>query len=349
MTGTFDDDDYFLLDKYFLQVLAGVTNAQVVVDPEGRLRPPDSGSQRRQVRVPFDLTAADVGADVILLTPAPEALALAVETPAGDEIRAGTAQGTPAVDYVEGESMTYYRLSLPATLADGAEAHAGRWHAIVELDTKSVAAHRDRLEERADEFEEAGDEDGLERVRRERRALDSVGIRYAVAVQARSSLRLDATVTQEHREPGAELTVRARLTEADIPLSRRAAVRARVESPEGTGRTLRLQETEESVYEASLTAGTAGVYRIRVLAEGETLGGERFEREHLLSAAVWAGGNDPVRPPTGRAPGRGSTDQLADLLLCLVREGSLEEYLDENDIPPGEVEACLEKVTRRDR
>lgn len=349
MTGTFDSDDYFLLDKYFLQVLAGVTNAQVVADPEGHLRPPDSGDQRRQIRIPFDLTAADVGADVILLTPAPETLSLAVETPTGDEIRVGTAQGTPGIDYVEGGTMNYYRFSLPAVLPDGAEAHAGRWHAIVELDTKAVAAHRDRLEERADEFEEAGDDDGFERVRRELRTLDALGIRYDVAVQARSDLRLDATVTQEHREPGSELIVRARLTEAGIPLSRRAAVRLRLEDPDGTERTLRLHEVEAGVYEVSLTADTAGVYRLRVLAEGETLGGEHFEREHLLSAAIWAGGNDPLPSGVGTSAGRDSTDQLSELLLCLIREGSLDEYLDENDILPGDVEDCLEKISARER
>ncbi len=339
-TGPFDDDDYFLLDKYFLQVFAGVTNAQVVVDPEGFLRLPESSRERQRARLPFDLTTADIGADVMMLTPAPEALSLSVETPAGDEIDVETAEQTPGIEYIEGDTMGYYRLSLPTTPADGTEAHAGEWYATVELDPDGVDEYRERLEARADEFEEVGDEEGFERVRQQLRDIDAVGIRYDIAVQTRSDLRLDAAVAQEHYEPGAELTVRARLTETGIPLSRNVNARVQLVDPDGVERTLRLRKTTSDSYKASLTAETAGVYRMRLLVDGKTLHGERFEREHLLSASVSPGGNTPRTHPTHEA----NADRLSDVLLCLLREGGLDEFFEENEIDPEAVEECLERT-----
>ena len=47
MTGALDTDDFFILQKYFLQILAGVTNADVVLDPEGWV------ATGAKVRIPF--------------------------------------------------------------------------------------------------------------------------------------------------------------------------------------------------------------------------------------------------------------------------------------------------------
>ena len=63
VTGAIGTDNRFLLQKYFLQILAGISNAEIVLDPEGQLIP------GRMERVPFQLTAGDAGVDVILLTP----------------------------------------------------------------------------------------------------------------------------------------------------------------------------------------------------------------------------------------------------------------------------------------
>ena len=54
VTGNLSVDERFLLAKYYLQILAGVTNDQVVLDPDGYLKPGDT------VKVPFDLTSADI-------------------------------------------------------------------------------------------------------------------------------------------------------------------------------------------------------------------------------------------------------------------------------------------------
>lgn len=63
LTGNADPDDQILLKKYFAQILAGVTNAVIVVDPAGFV--PTIG----EAVVPYDLTAADSRSDVIVLSP----------------------------------------------------------------------------------------------------------------------------------------------------------------------------------------------------------------------------------------------------------------------------------------
>lgn len=70
-------DDQLLLQKYFAQVLAGATNAAIVVDPAGSVVP------GRKAVVPFDLTDADIRADVLVLGQAVRALTVEVIAPDG--------------------------------------------------------------------------------------------------------------------------------------------------------------------------------------------------------------------------------------------------------------------------
>jgi hypothetical protein len=55
--------DLILLQKYFAQVIAGLDNAEIAVDPDGILL------VGAEVKVPYDLNEGDTRCDVILLTP----------------------------------------------------------------------------------------------------------------------------------------------------------------------------------------------------------------------------------------------------------------------------------------
>lgn len=122
------EDDYFLLAKYYLQILAGVTNEDIVLDPEGFLKPGDCH------RIPFRLSEADISSDIILLTPLPEAICFSLETPDGDLITPAATAGLPTTHYVSGQNASFYRTSLPVPI--GAGAAAGQWHAILEIDDR---------------------------------------------------------------------------------------------------------------------------------------------------------------------------------------------------------------------
>jgi hypothetical protein len=69
-------DDFFRVKKFFLQILAAVTNTSIVRDPMGYI------NVGTRIKVPFNLTEADINCRVILLTDYP-VVRLAVETPDG--------------------------------------------------------------------------------------------------------------------------------------------------------------------------------------------------------------------------------------------------------------------------
>jgi len=276
MTGVLGNDDYFRLEKYYMQILAGVTNASIVLDPDGWLAPGGD------LRIPFFLTEADYGADVILLSPAPGRIRFTLETPDGTAID----PVTPAVSFMFGKGVSCYRMTLPVPVGGGAGASAGTWNA--------------RLRSSA--------QGGLESA-----AAVKEAVRYSLTVHARSNLRLQATLGQDSQEIGAKLTLRAVLTESGLPVERRAAALADLERPDGSRTTLSLAEVEPGAFEAQVVAVLSGIYAFRVRASGKTLGGRDFTREQLLTGVAWKGGNGPLPGGDGQPGGF-----FCRLLRCLV-------------------------------
>ena len=80
-------DDQFRLRKFFLQILAGVTNTSIVKDPTGYINP------GTRVRIPFPLNEADIDCRVILLGDAAR-IKLSIEAPGGEIIDEANAAGT---------------------------------------------------------------------------------------------------------------------------------------------------------------------------------------------------------------------------------------------------------------
>ena len=133
VTGALNQDQTFRLSKYFLQVLAGLTNAQIVVDPVGDLV---LGPTHR---VPFTVTEADYAVDVILLSPMPRLIEFALETPDGTIIDPSLSGVEPTISFVSGPRVSYYRMGLPALQSKPGSAHAGEWRAILRLGSRNVS------------------------------------------------------------------------------------------------------------------------------------------------------------------------------------------------------------------
>jgi murein tripeptide amidase MpaA len=257
LTGNLGNDDIFLLSKYYLQVLAGVTNHDIVLDPEGFVQ------VGQKVRIPFRLNEADISVDVLLMSDAPaHAFEFSVETPAGDEITpvSVTALGG---HFVAGTGVSFYRLTLPAAIGKGA--HAGKWHAVLGVGK-----------------------------RYEKHAEKNRGLRYSLNVQSYSGIRLRGSALQSSNEPGAKVTVTADLTEYGIPVGEgRAQLRIEIERPDGTNGTLPMFEVDNR-FQTEFMTSQPGVYRMRMLAVGKSRRGRLFTREHLLTAATWRGGDRPL-------------------------------------------------------
>lgn len=270
-------DDTFRLDKCFLQILAGVTNSSIVLDPDGFVSPGAPAA------VDFLLTEQDQSVTVILLDDIP-AVQLRLRTPAGDIIDPALAASFGGT-YGDGTRMSFYRLNLPVPV--GAAGHEGRWQALIEVDGPRL----DRLLEKM-----ADDPEAVSRAR-------TLGIQFNLNIHSDSRLRLDARLEQRSLEPGALLEVSAALDESGLPV-RGAGVRAEVRLPDRSRAVFGLVETTPGRFAANIPTFLPGVYHLRVVATGETVHRTPFTREQLLTGIALPGGDGPfpVDPeePTGQ-------------------------------------------------
>jgi hypothetical protein len=304
ITGELNDDAFFRLAKYYQQIISGVTNQDIVLDPDGVVH---SG---QVVRIPFELAETDITARAVLLTDNPAAVLFALETPDGDVIGPGLAN--PQVMFRTGTGVQMYRVSVPLPLGANT-AHVGTWQALIGLSGKYSRTYTHGY------------------FSREQSA------RYSLSVHSYSNLRMRASLSQTSNEPGATVYVRAALTEYAQPVTAPVSVRAEIRRPDGTNTVIALAPEDEA-YEGSFVATQAGVYEVRILAEGTTRRGRAFTRETTRTAAVWQGGDQPPRDPRDpRDPGR----KWCEIVKCLLGQKSIVELLRRLGIDPAELARCL--------
>jgi hypothetical protein len=310
LTGNLAAHDDLRLEKYFSQIQAGVSNAEVVVDPAGNL------PLGIELRIPFLLTETDRSATVFLLSPFPWAIEFRLETPSGFIIDQAKAASLPGVDKVMSNRIDQYRMTLPVPIADGVR--QGLWHAL-------LAIRKDRYPKYLSSFDQAGLGGAVH------------GIPYSVNVHAFSSLRMKAWVIQQTYEPGANLVLRSALTEGGLPVEKRARVHAEVHKPDGSAMTLALAEVEAGIFESGLTAVQPGIYPVRFCAKGTTLRGYPFTREQMRTAAVWRGGDahppsETTQPPVGV--------DWCRLVACLLNDKGIVTALERSGIDVDGLRRC---------
>jgi murein tripeptide amidase MpaA len=314
LTDQLGPGDIFKLQKYFVQILASATNAEIVVDPDGYLPP------KVIARIPFDLTEADYACDAILLSPAPWAFDVALETPAGLRIDRSSLGATVGIRVQDALGLTFYRLELPV-LAQNTPAQAGRWHMLLEVPAgrwkEYLSSERNKASAR-------------------------LGVPYSCTIQARSSLRFDAFVAQASHVPGSTLALRAVLSEMELPVERRATVMAEIRRPDGTTTLLKLPESGPGVFEGSAVAALPGIYPVHFRATGKTLRGFSFTREQLRTGSAWAGGDDP--PPRGGSDSGDCCDAWGAFIRCLLSQDSVRDWLKKQRLDPSAIAKCAETL-----
>ena len=319
-----DTDSYFLLSKYFQQILVSATNESIITDPSGVLAP---GQTRR---VPFVLAETEIEATVVLFVDAP-AVRLSLETPDGTLLDEAQLAARGAV-VSHGTNMTFVRMVLP--FAVGAGAHGGTWHAVLDVDAARLKRHVSQLAQDVERGTTRAVE--LERMR-------AHGVRYCVTVSSWSNLRMRARLTQSAFTVGARLRVTAALTEYGLPVARRARVTAEVRRPDGVSVAMPLAEEHAGVFGGEWIGDLEGVWHIRVRAAGRSHAGRSFTREQILSAAIIAGSGRPVLPPPA-----GGSDLVECLVRCFGREPGVKRWLDEHGVDLDRLRACLERCRRLD-
>jgi hypothetical protein len=321
------NEQRFLLTKYFLQILAVISDSAIVVDPQGELRPGD------EHRIPFDIGECDVSMDVVAICPIAPLLDLTLEAPDGTVIHAGSGPNV-ALQIDAGDE--FYRVQLPAIPADAAGTHAGRWTAILRIRDLSTIPRT-----------EAGWQ-GFAGV--DRQALTSVAQRgalpYQMFVQSYSNLRMTVDVHQDGFLPGAKLTLLAGLLEYRRPVAGRARVMVEVTEPDGSEVFVSLAEVAPGRFRAEYTTIGRGIYRCRFRANGTTRAGQPFQREETRTAAInsrLAPGGDlaTTSPPVDHSDQ--DRRRWCALVECLLHEPSIARVLNKLDVDPREIEACLKR------
>lgn len=295
ITGALSADQSLRLGKYFLQILAGVTNAQIAADPRGVL---DTTSVHR---VPFWICEADYGMDLIVLSPVPQVIDFKLEAPDGSLITPASGPGGANSQFVLSRYASYYRCALPVLPANADGSHNGLWHAVLKLGRPSPDyVTYDRRQENYAAYYDP------------KRAV----LPYEFVAHAYSSLTFLAYVTQVSFEVDAVVRLTASLREYDAPLLGRANVWAEIRRPDGVTDFVGLTLDSGDQFVVTYNLRIPGVFSIRVRARGETARGTPFERERTLTAVAVPGGdrwspNDP------------QTNDLCELLHCLQEQGAI--------------------------
>lgn len=321
MTGMLGNDDTFLLAKYYLQILAGVSNNDIILDPEGTI----NASTESVVRVPFDVADTDIEITSTLLSDIPSALRYALETPSGHIIKSSIAAADPTVDYSVSDHSAFYRLTLPHLSDSGTADYEGRWHVLLTVDGKRLVRWlRERKQDLPDD------------------EIKNYPVRYNVSIQTYSNLNMQARLLQSHHGSGAVFTLRATITEYGAPFQGSATVWAEVTESDGTLTNLALERKQPGVYESSFTPVSAGILSARVRSAGETHRGLPFNREQLVTGVTWTGGDLPWQRPEIDTPDKATFDRLVKCICSgkiLSRE--LMDRLEKSGVNVDALLACL--------
>jgi hypothetical protein len=317
VTGAITPDQSHRLTKYFLQVLANIDNASVILDPHGDLGPGD------EHRIPFHVSAADYGLDVVLLSPIPGFIDFTIETPGGETFT--VAPSSPNVRFVAGHGVTYYRIGLPADPAHAADSHEGVWTAVLRWPKKGQRKH-----------EAALDRALVSRIER------TETIPYDLVVHGYSALTFSAVMHAKAFLPGSEIVIAAKLKQYDMPLDGRAKVWADVEWPDGTRVQVILTEFAPGAFATTFTGPYPGLYRARIRALGETIERQPFTREQTRTVALVRGNAGQISTPYAHA-----TNCCCDVLRCVFSALTAENRKNLSRFIDAEaLEDCLARVCR---
>lgn len=341
MTGLLTPDDTFTLEKYYLQILAGATNQDIIVDPEGRLRLDGIVD----VAIPFDVAETDIEITAVVLSAYPFALFVALEAP--DRLtRFNSSAAGAGLSVTMSRRSHVLRAELPLVGSDGAGHREGRWKLLLRLDEKAVIKALEG-QRSSDLFR------GQRDVMRETKAVSDLrrhGVAYSALVQTYSNLHLAVDLAQTDHRPGAILIVVARITEYGGPL--RGSARASIELtlPDRTVLLVPMTDIGEGRFEADIPATVSGLYRLRVLARGNTYRERPFTREETRTASIWeatATDTPGDRPGDG---GSGDGGRLTELVCCLLRNQAFDERfykrMSELGIDPDTLRKCLAQFCR---
>jgi L-Lysine epsilon oxidase N-terminal/L-lysine epsilon oxidase C-terminal domain/von Willebrand factor type A domain len=294
ITGAVSNDNQFILMKYFIQILAGINNTEIVLDPEGQLFP---GNQQA---IPFQLTESDAGADIILLTPYPNAVNFRLRSPIGSIIEPWQATSGSGILYVLSQNVSYYRIVLPWLSEPGRPQQAGTWEALLSIGKPNQQGNQGSSREAWTRTHFKGTASNALLEQYGTTARDVRTLPYNLVVHSYSDLSLRATLIQSGYEPGATIKIHATVAMAGMPAVDGISCWVEIKRPDSTQNIINLVADISGQFNASFSTSLPGVYTCRIRARGRSGKGYPFNREQTLTAVVWKGGDNQGGPSSGQ-------------------------------------------------
>lgn len=318
ITGEIDADiRRFMLTKYFVQIIADVKKASIIVDPEGTLYP---GIVHE---VHFDVTEADVSFDVVVLSMFARFIDVEVVTPGGD-VLSGRALG-PNASLRSNRLDSIFRIGLPALPGTAATSHAGRW--TVRLGLVQGKGHTDKLlaTRLLAAMTSASSEAGS-------------GVPYNVLIQTRSNLSMSIGSDIPRVLIGDKLSLALSLSQYGVALNS-AHVNVTVTDPHGHTQVHTLNQKDgNNTFVGSIQAPLKGVYSCRINASGTSMGGRHFTREATRTFGVG-------RPVTVQTPGPSNqSGDLCGVLACFLKDKAIRKSLESKGVDLVKLQKCLRTV-----
>jgi hypothetical protein len=298
-------DNALLLEKHFVQILSGVRNEQLLVDP---LRHATPGVVDR---IPFAVTEAESSFTALVVSDRLTELQLALQTPEGDVLSPAMVEALPQGRFIDGKRVAAFRVGLPLRTSSATSHFAGQWFLLVSAGKASpIGADREAFADR-----------GVSRPTVLAAAFaKKASIAYRAAVAAYSALELDASLQQSGIKLGSELLLDASLTWYGVPYEGRAQVIAELTGPQGLFE-LPLQRVAPGRYAAKYLPQRLGDYGVRLRARGLSPRQYPFVREFSGTLAVKGGEPDGVPPETGVPADSYTPKECARLLKrCLAEQ-----------------------------
>lgn len=309
----------FMLTKYFVQILADIKKADIIVDPEGTLYP---GLVHE---VHFDVSEADVSLDIITLSALAKYINIEVVTPGGDVLSASSPG--PNTNIRSNRLDTIFSIGLPALPGSTATSHAGRW-------TIRLGLEKGKGRDRTDKLLAA-------------RALSTVattqgrtGVNYNVLVQTRSNLSMSIGNDIPRVLPGKPISLAINLSQYSLPLSSASVITTVTDTLGQTQVYTHVKTDGTHSFVVSIPAPRNGIYSCRTIASGTSMGGKRFTREATRTFSV---GHPLIQPPT-QVPAQSPSRDLCAIISCLLKDKGIQKLLASKNIDLKKLEKCLKHV-----
>ena len=324
ITGEITPEQSMRLSKYFVQILSGITNAQIAVDPAGIL------TRDSEHRIPFYVGGADFGMDAILLSPYPHGIEYYLEAPDGTKVTPQSHSIGANSFFVLNKFSSYYRCALPIFPAQPENTHEGLWHAVLRLNKKFAGAitFDPNSEQPATHIQQS-----------------FKSIPYEFVTHVYSSLTFEASLAQKSFEVGADVIITAQLREYDRPMNDFNQAWAEITLPDKSNTRIVLSKNNVGEFYAKFNLNQNGFYTIRVRAAGDDSNCMRFERERTLTAVAVPGYDrwDPSEP---------KPSELCEWLKCLKENKGLSEKfyerMKELGIDPDALMRCCEQKSQNE-